>query len=233
MNLKRLVQKSFGNVGAQSSESRMPKVPVYDVTDFADQIDLGYLDVIRWAPCWMTRAERLLIFTLIFGLRPERYLEIGTFQGGSALIVNAALQASQNPAPMVCVDPDPQIAPEHRQRLAPRMILLKGYSPNVLPEACDRAGGKFDFVLIDGDHSYHGVLRDAEGVLDVLAPRAYLLFHDAFHVDIAQALDEFVRRHRNEVLDFGPLTREVTFQKRGAEEVPVYWGGLRIIRKIH
>ena len=82
-------------------------VPVYDVTPFASEIDLTHLDVIHTAPVWMTRAERLLIYTLAFTLRPLRYLEIGTFQGGSALMVSAALDSLNSDAKMVCVDPTP------------------------------------------------------------------------------------------------------------------------------
>src|SRR5688572_15655865 len=55
------------------------------------------LEVLSWAPAWLTGSERLLLFTLIYSLRPERYLEIGTLQGGSALIVSAAMDAFDSP----------------------------------------------------------------------------------------------------------------------------------------
>lgn len=193
------------------------------------EIDLAALDVIRWAPVLMTRAERLLLYALIFGLRPQRYLEIGTLYGGSALITAAAMDAVENPGRLVCVDPRPQIAPEHWKRLAPRTTLVKGFSPDVLPRAVEVANGPFDFVLIDGDHSYAGVLRDANSVLPLVADGAYLLFHDSFFSDVAQALHDFAVRHLDQIVDFGSLTREVTLQSRPESDL-THWAGLRLMQ---
>jgi predicted O-methyltransferase YrrM len=205
------------------------ELPVYDVTAFAAELDWDALEVLRWAPVWMTRAERLLLFTLIFSLRPARYLEIGTLHGGSALIVSAAMKASGNAGRLTCIDPRPQIAPEHWQRLEPHTTLLEGFSPNILPQAREAAGGSFDFVLIDGDHSYAGVLRDANSVLPFVADGAYLLFHDSFYSDIVRAMRDFAAQHRDQIVDFGALTREVTLEAR-PDAAPVRWGGLRLMQ---
>jgi predicted O-methyltransferase YrrM len=204
-------------------------VPVYDVTPFAAEIDLEKLDVIRWAPCWMTRAERLLLFALIFGIRPKHYLEIGTFKGGSALIAAAAMEASNNPGRLICIDPEPQISIEHWERLKQRTRVLQGFSPDILPRASEVIGGLFDFVFIDGDHSYEGVMRDATGVLPFVEKGAYLLFHDSFFPDVAEAICDFVLQHSSHIIDFGNLTREVTVQ-RDNHSNPVYWGGLRMLQ---
>jgi len=53
------------------------------------ELDLALL----WeAPCFMNLAERLLLFSLAYSRAPERYVEIGTARGGSALIVNEAFR---------------------------------------------------------------------------------------------------------------------------------------------
>lgn len=201
---------------------------VHDVTPFASEFDIDALDVIRWAPVWMTRAERLLLYTLAFTLRPSRYLEIGTFKGGSALLVNAAMGALGSDGRIVCVDPQPQITPEHWARLEGRASLITGYSPDVLPQAVEVAGGPFDFVLIDGDHTYKGVLRDAEGVLPYVTDRAYLLFHDSHFVDVTRGLNDFARKNADQIVDFGSLTREVTYQE--TDQGSLRWGGLRLMQ---
>jgi predicted O-methyltransferase YrrM len=205
------------------------ELPVCDVTSFAAEIDLSALEVVRWAPVWMSRAERLLLFSLVFGLRPKRFLEIGTFQGGSALVIAAAMDASGTDGRLVCVDPEPQIAPEHWARIEHRTILLDEPSPDVLPRASDVAGGPFDFVLIDGDHSYVGVMRDANGVLSFVANGAYLLFHDSLFPEISQALSDFAMQNAHHIADFGTLTREVTVQP-GPQGEPIRWGGLRLMQ---
>lgn len=210
-------------------------VPVYDVTDAATEFDLSAMEVIQTAPVWMTRAERLLIYTMTFTLRPLRYLEIGTLKGGSALLVNAALNALGSDCKMVCVDPNPQISPEHWELLKPRTTLLKGYSPQILPQAVEAAGGLFDLVLIDGDHTYQGLMRDAEGILPHVADGAYILFHDSLFVEVAKGLRDFANKYHTQLVDFGTLTREVTTQQR-ENDTPVQWGGLRMMqirRNIH
>jgi predicted O-methyltransferase YrrM len=198
------------------------------VTTFAAELDLASLEVLQWAPVWMTRAERLTLFALAFGLRPRRYLEIGTLRGGSALVVAAAMAAAGHAGRLVLLDPEPQIAPEHWERLAGRATLLRARSPEALPQAQEAAGGPFDLALIDGDHTCAGVLRDAEGLLPYLADGAYVLFHDGFYSEIAQALRAFAERHPDRVTDCGLLTREVTVHAEGGNQVR--WGGLRLMR---
>ncbi|MBN1659278.1 MAG: class I SAM-dependent methyltransferase [Anaerolineae bacterium] len=203
-------------------------VPHYDVTAFASDIDLDPLDAIQSAPAWMTRAERLMLYTLTFCLRPRRYLEIGTYQGGSALVVHSALTSLGSDARLFCVDPQPAVAAEHWQLLAKRTTLIEGYSPQILPQVMRLAGGRFDLVLIDGDHTYRGVLADANGALACAEHGGYILFHDGFHVDVKRAIDEFVEAHREQVIDLGMLTREVTSQLDDAGN-RVEWGGLRLV----
>lgn len=206
-----------------------PVGQLQDVTNAPPGIDLADLEVIQWSPVWMTRAERLLLYTLSFTLRPERYLEIGTLNGGSALLVAAALDSLNSSGRLICIDPRPQIEPEHWQRLAHRVTLLEGYSPDILPKARELAGGPFDFILIDGDHTQAGVLRDARGVLPFAADGAYLLFHDSFYFEVAKAIDHLVREHPHDLIDFGLLTREYTVTP-GTEDSGVRWGGLRMLQ---
>lgn len=205
-----------------------PPVEVHDVTSVLTDIDLSSLEVLEWTPAHMSRAERLLLYTLIFTFRPKRYLEIGTLHGGSALIVTAAMDALNISSKLVCVDPKPQISAEHWQKLKHRSTILEGFSPNILPKASEIAGGLFDFVFIDGDHSYNGLMRDAKGVLPFVSHGAYLLFHDSFYSEVKQGIDDFVKQHADQVVDFGPMTREVTFVESEAE--PVQWGGIRMLQ---
>jgi predicted O-methyltransferase YrrM len=201
---------------------------VADVTAYAGEFDTSAIEVIRTAPVWMTRAERLLLFTLAFTLRPARYLEIGTLHGGSALIVCTAMDASGAAGKIVCLDPRPQVAPETWARLQHRAALVTGLSPDALPQAMQAAGGRFDLILIDGDHTRAGVARDANAVLDVAAKGCHVLFHDCFNPEVEAGIDAFARKHASRLVDAGPMTREITTQAHasGATEP---WGGLRLI----
>jgi hypothetical protein len=134
------------------------------------------------------------------------------------------LNSLQAEGRLVCVDPKPQIDPAHWKLLEPRATLLTGYSPDILPQAREAAGGLFDLILIDGDHTYRGALRDGLGVLPFAADGAYLLFPD-----VARAIDDLAKRQAHEIVDFGTLTREVTVQIDSAGR-PVEWGGLRLLQ---
>ena len=216
------------NPPVESYETTLP-FPVYEIAHQSAPSNSAALDVLQWAPIWMGHGERLLLYTLIYNLRPARYLEIGTLKGGSALIVTTAMDALQAPGRIVCVDPQPQIALEHWNRLKHRTTLITGFSPDVLPHAQKAAGGPFDFVLIDGDHSHAGALRDAQGILPFVADGAYVIFHDSFFVEVMQAIDDFVAQHSDQVADFGSLTREVSIVTE-PNAGPVRWGGLRLLQ---
>jgi predicted O-methyltransferase YrrM len=177
----------------------------------------------------MTAAERVLLYGLTFGLRPARTLEIGTFRGGSALVIGAALD-DVGSGTLVCVDPAPQVAPEHWALVSHRATLFAEPSPDVLPRAMAVAGGPFDFALIDGDHQYAGVVRDVEGVLPLLADEAHLLFHDAHYFEVTDAIDRMLAVHADALSDCGMLSTERTPEGRSVGGREIVWGGLRLLR---
>lgn len=189
-------------------------------------IDLSLMDVIEWAPAHLLPAERLMLFSLICAFRPACYLEIGTLRGGSALIVAAAMRASQNPGHMVCVDPRPVISHEHWAMVEERATLIKGYSPSVLAEASERAGRLFDFVFIDGDHTAQGVYRDVVGVLPFVAQGAYLVLHDSHYPDVATGIDRAVAKRPGILLDLGSMTREASSEP---SDETIHWGGAQVV----
>ncbi len=92
---------------------------------------------------------------------------------------------------------------------------------------------KFDFALIDGDHSYEGVLKDIEGILPLLADEAYLLFHDCHYFEIKEAINEALRRYPQELSDCGLMSVQQNPQKGEGAVIAgqqVIWGGLRLLR---
>jgi predicted O-methyltransferase YrrM len=202
--------------------------------DMTRVLDAQQFAVLGTAPVSMLPAERLLLYTLIFGVRPQRYLEVGTLFGGSAAIVCAALDVLDLDTRMILVDPEPKIDPSLWAHLQRRATLVRGYSPASLREAADAAGGRFDFVLIDGDHSQEGTLRDLDGVLPFCLDGAYILCHDCFFPTVTQAVDEFACRHASRVVDFGPLTRDTSAAADAngntSAEHPARWGGIRVLQ---
>lgn len=165
----------------------------------------------------------------MFGRRPHRTLEIGTFRGRSASIIVAA-HDDVDAGELICVHPNPQVDPELWARLAHRATMVSELSSESLADMAPTAALRFDLTLIDGDHSYEEVTRDIEGVLPVLADEAYILFHDAHHYEVDAAIEAALSRHRTELVDYGLMfTLEVPEAVEPGKR-PVVSGGLRMLR---
>lgn len=178
------------------------------------------LNVIHDAPAWLTPSERLLIYTTVFGLMPHRVLEIGTLHGGSAAIICGAMDDVGHGS-LVCVDPNPDIWIDW-DSVAHRATLLKGFSPQIIPQAREIAGGDFDLAYIDAGHAYEEVRADVLGVLPFMAPDSYMLFHDAHHPPVKAALDDLIASTIG-LSDCGLLSRFKTETDEGD------WGGMRLV----
>ena len=174
------------------------------------------------APAMMLLPERLVLYSLIFGTRPKRYVEVGSFKAGSTVITCAAMD-DVGEGRIIAIEPNPQIEPETLATISHRTELIQGLSPDSLPRAVELAGGPFDFAFIDGFHEAEGVMRDIEGVMSCLADRAYLLFHDCHYHGVKQAINEAVRLYSSQLQDLGNLSLESV----GSEEEQ--WGGMRLL----
>lgn len=141
-------------------------------------------------PSEMSIDERMFLYALIRGYRPERVLEIGTCHGGSATIIACAMEDNGKGC-VTGVDPYPNITVNQRL-FHGRFRLISKPSPEAILEAREVAGGPFDFALIDGIHIYDQVKKDIEASLPHMVTGAYMLFHDAFNFGVREAIREAV-----------------------------------------
>jgi predicted O-methyltransferase YrrM len=184
---------------------------------------LGPLEVIFDAPTEMSVDERLFLYALARGSVPQRVLEIGTSQGGSAAIFAAALEAN-GAGTVVGIDPMPRIDLPFGV-FHGRFHLVTGESPGAIEEAARLAGGPFDLVLIDGMHIYEQAATDLAGAMPYMAEEAYILFHDAFHFGVSEAI--------REALEADPALHDcgyVCSQPRRVGELLTH-AGFRLVRR--
>lgn len=146
-------------------------------------------------PSDMSIDERMFLYTLIRGYRPERALEIGTRHGGSAAIIACAMEDNGKGC-IVGVDPAPEIT-VNKGAFHGRFHLIAKPSPEAVAEAREVAGGAFDFTLIDGIHIHDQVKKDIDASLPCMAEGAYMLFHDAFNFGVREAIQEAVEANEN------------------------------------
>ena len=207
-------------------------------TEFTREVNRNRAPIIRLgdsiervchAPAEQLVSERLMMFSLIVGLKPKRVLEIGTHWGGSTEIICSALDLNDE-GKMVTVDPDPLMADFVKVSTANRAHSLVGYSPDAIPEAIAILGGAPDFIFIDGDHTYEGVKRDFIAALEVINKPGNILFHDSHFYEISDAIDEVIASSPHALVDCGTLTAEKASENRTVNGRSVDWGGLRLVR---
>ncbi len=127
-----------------------------------------------------------------------RIAEIGTQTG---VFAHHILDVS-DPAELHLVDLDLSLVPE-ALRADPRVRMHQGLSREHIAAFDDES---FDWIYIDADHSYQGVLRDAEAARRKIRPGGYIVFNDFAHIDpflgvygVHRAAVEFIVTHRWEV----------------------------------
>lgn len=164
---------------------RVDLVPPPEPSPQLDHRLRGLLVVLD-APTEMSVDERLFLYALVRGLEPARVLEICTSRGGSAAVIASAMEDNGSGV-VVGVEPIPRIEVSD-DVFNGRFRLVTVSSPQGIEEAARVAGGTFDLVLVDGAHVYQQSLDDALGALPYMSDRAYILFHDAFHFGVSEAI---------------------------------------------
>lgn len=179
------------------------------------------LEVLRTCSCWMSGTERLMLYTMVLGLQPTLYLEVGTFYGGSALIVCKAMDALGAPPErrIVCIDKEPKIPAGTWELLKHRTQMCVGTASQHLT----RPAQDVQLALIDADHEGSHAYDDACKVLPCMVPGGVILFHDGYNSAVERNIRRFLAEDR--VVDMGRLTQEFT---RGVNDQ--LYGGLWGVR---
>lgn len=58
--------------------------------------------------------------------------------------------------------------------------LINPNKPNALKELLQELNMKFDFIFVDGDHSYAGVSKDYEAIMPWVSEKGVVVFHDVW-----------------------------------------------------
>jgi predicted O-methyltransferase YrrM len=120
--------------------------------------------------------EAAFLFRLVRSRPAAQILEIGRYYGGSAFLFAVA---SDHNSMVTSID----IAPQNDELL--KIALTKsGLAHKVQLLVGDSCSGEarvdfYDLILVDGDHSYEGVLEDYEYWRKAVKPGGCLAFHNA------------------------------------------------------
>ena len=137
------------------------------------------------------------------------FLEIGSAEGSSAIgIIETVL--TDTSSKVTCVDtwdPVPMngFFPDdfetnfnnNTQQYANQIIKVKSNSVTWLTANQDK---RFDFIYIDGDHSYEGCKSDIELSWNLLKPGCWMAIDDYNFDGVGAAVNEFVNSHNNNLV---------------------------------
>jgi predicted O-methyltransferase YrrM len=180
------------------------------------------LAIVHTARTHLSTAERLFLYSLVRGTMPERVLEIGTAQGGSAAIIAAAME-DNGIGTLIGIDPVPRVdtsLPSYYKRFK----TLECAAPKGVDEAARMAGGKFDLVFYDGPNVNSAASEILAAIIPHLAERAYLVIDNALHYGLHQTIIDAVEAE-SRLHDCGFVCVKLSVHDRN-----VAYGGLRLVR---
>lgn len=196
------IRWSFGTLEREHMNAIFPGIEAVDVR-IARSFD-------REPLLSMFPTEVVALAAMVRKLRPRRLLEIGTFEGNTTvnLIANAPSDAR-----MVTVDLPPDWDGVYAQQVPSihvnaavgvqigRQFLDSPYSHRVTQVFEDSGtfdwalDAPYDFILIDGCHTYEYALSDTRNALQVLRPGGVIVWHDyGMLEDVSRLVDEMSRQ---------------------------------------
>ena len=201
VEFRRVIRWSFGNLKREPLNAVFPGIEHTDVHVVRSYDREPLLS--------MTPAEVLAIGAMVRFLRPKRILEIGTFEGNTT--VNLASNAPST-AHVFTLDLPPDWGrryaldvPDIHYNAATgshtgRQFIDSHHANRITQLWGDSAEfdwedyGPFDFILIDGCHTYEYAVSDTRNALRVLQPGGAIVWHDyGMLEDVSRAVDECSR----------------------------------------
>ena len=200
--LRRAIRWSFGNLERESLNAIFPGI---------ERIDVRVVRSYDRDPLLsMTPSEILAIGAMVRMLKPERILEIGTFEGNTTVNLAANAPGSGH---VFTLDLPPDwdrryaldVADIHANAATGsqtgRQFIGSPLADGITQLWGDSADfdwdehGPFEFILIDGCHTYKYAVSDTRNALRVLRPGGVIVWHDyGMLEDVSRAVDECSRR---------------------------------------
>jgi predicted O-methyltransferase YrrM len=134
--------------------------------------------------------DRRALYHLVRALKPTRILDVGTHVGASALHMALALKAEPSCGTVTTIDicdvnkPDaywrqadlPASPRDVASELGCNVRFVVGSSLSFLQGTSET----FDFVVLDGEHSWQNVYREIAAILPLLTSGGIIVLHDYF-----------------------------------------------------
>ncbi len=186
-------------------------------------LEFSPLALTREGASQMSFGERAALEGVLAQLRPAVAIEVGTAEGGSLSRIAAYSE--------VVHSIDISYA-ELDGPLPGNVMLHAGRSAEVLPLLLDELASQakaVDFALVDGDHSFEGVIGDVHALLDSRATdRSVMLVHDSVNAEIRSGLEQVGIEDHGKVVYYEPDFVPGYVYRTGSARNTA-WGGLALV----
>lgn len=186
-------------------------------------LECSPLDLTLESGTQMSFGERAALEGVVAQLRPRLAVEIGTAAGGSL----ARIARYSEEVHSIDIS-----HAELTASLPENVRLHTGPSARVLPALLAQfsaVGISLDFALVDGDHSFEGVIGDLHALLgSPCTARAVVLVHDSMNEEIRAGLEHASLEDYEKVVYFEPDFVPGYIYRAGSARHAV-WGGLALI----
>jgi cephalosporin hydroxylase len=158
----------------------------------------GVWEVADIVPGWFSEINAVAIFHVLAELKPQRIVEIGSYMGKSTVFFGRSLQVLGGAGRVTSIDPH---SGDRQQRQGFGMaeipsfdmfrthIRLAGVDQLIDPivatssDAAKEWTEPFQFLFIDGWHSYDAVLADGREWVPMMSGEGVVVFDDALQYD--------------------------------------------------
>jgi predicted O-methyltransferase YrrM len=177
------------------------------------------IEIPEWDPYSAIKTEEAaFLYDFISEKGIERTLEVGFAIGKSASHIMAAT-GEEHTAMDPFQDNYRRIGLKNIEKLgfSNRLHFHEDFSHNVLPQL-HKEGRKYEFIFIDGDHKFDGILLDFYYADLMLEDGGYALFHDTW-MRSTRLVEHFIKKNRADYQYVAtPLRNFSLFQKVGEDQ---------------
>src|SRR5208283_1863366 len=158
--------------------------------------------------------EKMIIGELIIIAQPKLIVETGTFRGSTTKFVCEFLKKNRLSGCRIAAFDLFEVIQEIHARdpyfaSHENVELVGGLLPASLKRYLETPTQTVDLAIVDGDHSYNGVLGDLETLAPHMKPGGYIFTHDyrkrdPEYLGLTSAVDRFAATHGFALLPLNP-----------------------------
>ena len=160
--------------------------------------------------------EGMMMYKIIKQYKPKKLIEIGFACGISACYMLYAITPGDK---IYSVDPFQKIQWDRFGLINTNKIVHElnlpsnthHWIPKYSYDYFNSTNDKYDFMLIDGDHSYEGTIIDLNGSLKILNKKGILAIDDILHDVVGQAVNDFIKINSNKFVKINTKVKTMGF----------------------